>query len=72
MDITVSDALAQRIKRAVASGQYRDASQLAAQAIDRLLDQRQLGLHRVEALRRLGDAVDQAGFYDKVFVPAGE
>jgi hypothetical protein len=39
------------------------------QAVRRFLDEQHRGAERLEALRRIGNAVDQAGLYERVLIP---
>jgi hypothetical protein len=41
-------------------------------AVRYYLDDRLRGERRLEALRGIGQAVDEAGLYERVFVPAAE
>jgi len=42
------------------------------QAIRHFLDDRQRAQRRLDALRRIGEAVDRAGLYERVLVPGKE
>ena len=56
----------------MADGQYRDANQFVEIAVRYFLDQRQRDQQRLEALRRLGRAVDDEGLYESVLLPNQE
>jgi Arc/MetJ-type ribon-helix-helix transcriptional regulator len=72
MNVNLAPDIEKRVKRELASGQYRDVSQFVETAVQYFLDQRQLGQQRLQALRRIGQAVDDAGLYEKVLVPDQE
>jgi putative addiction module CopG family antidote len=69
MDVTLPADLTKQLQQEVAAGHYASASALIEQAIRRLFDEQQRGNIRLEALRRIGQAVDQAGLYDRVLIP---
>jgi Arc/MetJ-type ribon-helix-helix transcriptional regulator len=69
MNVTLSSDLEKRVEQELASGRYQDPSQLIEEAVDCFLEQRQRGQERLEALRRIGQAVDEAGLYERVLVP---
>jgi len=58
-----------RVEQEVSSGRYETADQLIAEAIRYFLDERGRSQRRLDALRRIGRAVDEAGLYDRVLVP---
>jgi hypothetical protein len=41
-------------------------------AVRQFFDERQRGQQRLDALRRIGQAVDQAGLYERVLLPSRE
>lgn len=59
----------QRVQQEVAAGRYTSASTLIEQLVRRFFDERQRGNVHSEALRRIGQAVDQAELYDRVLIP---
>ena len=59
-------------KNSLASGRYRSPDELIEQAVRHFLDDRQRGQRRLDALRRIGQAVDQAGLYERVLLPSQE
>lgn len=69
MEITLSGELRKQVEQELASGRYESRDELIEQAIRYFLDDRQRGERRLNALRRIGDAVDQGGFYERVLVP---
>ena len=72
MDVNLSPEIESRVKDEVAAGQYRDVNQFVETAVQYYLDQRQCSQQRLEALRRIGQAVDAAGLYERVLVPSRE
>ena len=66
MDVTLSADLSKQVQQELASGRFRNADELIEQAVRRFLDEGQRGQRRLDALRRIGQAVDQAGLYDRV------
>ena len=69
MEVTLPTDLSQQVEQELASGQYQTRNELIEQAIRYFLDERQRGQQRLEALRRIGQAVDQAGLYERTLVP---
>ena len=69
MDVSLPDDLTKQLQLEVADGHYPSANALIEQAVRRFLDEQRRGTDRLEALRRMGNAVDQAGFYDGVVLP---
>jgi Arc/MetJ-type ribon-helix-helix transcriptional regulator len=72
MDVNLSPEIENRVKDELAAGQYRDVNQFVETAVQHFLDQRQRSQQRLEALRRIGQAVDDAGLYQRVLVPSRE
>jgi Arc/MetJ-type ribon-helix-helix transcriptional regulator len=66
MDVTLSADLRAQVDQELASGHYQGPDDLIGQAIRHFLDERQRGQRRLDALRRIGQAVDQAGLYERV------
>jgi len=69
MEITLPADLNQQVEQELASGRYRSPDEFFEQALRRFLDERQRGQRRLDALRRIGDAVDQAGLYERALIP---
>jgi len=69
MDVTLSADLRAQVDQELASGHYQGTDDLIGQAIRHFLDERQRGQRRLDALRRIGQAVDQAGLYERVLIP---
>lgn len=72
MNVSLSADLEKRVQEELASGRYQDPDQLIEDAVRHFLEQRQRGQRRLDALRRVGQAVDQAGLYEQVLVPGRE
>ncbi len=72
MDVTLPADLSKQVEQELASGQYRNSDELIAQAVQYFLDDRLRGRRRLEALRRIGDAVDRAALYEQILVPDRE
>jgi Arc/MetJ-type ribon-helix-helix transcriptional regulator len=72
MNVNLSPEIEKRVKGELVAGQYRDADQFVETAVQYFLDQRQRGQQRLQALRRVGQAVDDAGLYEHVLVPSQE
>ncbi len=69
MEVTLPLDLGKQVEQELASGRYHSRDELIEQAVRHFLDQRQRGQRRLEALRRIGLAVDQAGLYERVLIP---
>jgi Arc/MetJ-type ribon-helix-helix transcriptional regulator len=72
MNVNLSPDIEKRVEGELAAGQYRDADQFVETAVRYFLDQRQRSQQRLDALRRLGRAVDDAGLYESVLLPKQE
>ena len=69
MEVTLPADLRKQVQQELADGLYRSADELIEQAVRYFLDERQRGQRRLDALRRIGQAVDQAGLYERVLIP---
>jgi Arc/MetJ-type ribon-helix-helix transcriptional regulator len=69
MEVTLSADLTRQLQQELAGGLYRSADELIEQAVRHFFDERQRGQRRLDALRRIGQAVDQAGLYEPVLIP---
>ena len=69
MEVTLSADLRKQVQQELAAGLFRSADELIEQAVRHFLDERQRGQRRLDALRRIGQAVDQAGLYERVLIP---
>lgn len=72
MNVNLSDEIEKRVKDELAAGQYRDMNQFVETAVEYFLDQRQHSQRRLDALRRIGQVVDDAGLYERMLVPTRE
>jgi Arc/MetJ-type ribon-helix-helix transcriptional regulator len=72
MDVTLPADLSRQVEQELASGLYHGANELFEQAVRHFLDERQRTQRRLDALRRIGCAVDQAGLYERVSIPGRE
>jgi Arc/MetJ-type ribon-helix-helix transcriptional regulator len=72
MDVTLPADLTKQVEQELASGRYRSSNELIEQAVRQFFHERQRGHQRLEALRRIGQAVDQAGLYERVLIPSPE
>ena len=72
MDVTLPADLTKQVEQELASGRYRSRDELIEQAVRQFFDERQRGQQRLDALRRIGQAVDQAGLYERVLIPSQE
>ena len=69
MEVNLPTDLTQQLQTEVASGRYPSASALIEEALRRFLSEQQRGTERLEALRRIGQAVNDAGLYERVILP---
>ena len=72
MEVTLPADLKRQVQQELASGLYGSADELIQQAVRHFLDERQRGQRRLDALRRIGQAVDEAGLYERVLLPDQE
>jgi Arc/MetJ-type ribon-helix-helix transcriptional regulator len=72
MEITLPADLTKQVEQEISSGRYHAAGELIEEAVRHFLEDRQRGKRRMDALARIGDAVDQAGLYERVHVPSDE
>lgn len=72
MDVTLPADLKRQVEQELASGRYQSPDQLIEQAVRHFLDERQRAQLRLDALRRIGRAVDEAGLYERVLIPGQE
>jgi Arc/MetJ-type ribon-helix-helix transcriptional regulator len=69
MNVTLPADLKEQVEQELASGRYQTPDELIEQAVRQFLNDRQRSQRRLDALRRIGDAVDQAGLYERVLPP---
>jgi Arc/MetJ-type ribon-helix-helix transcriptional regulator len=72
MDVTLPADLRRQVEQELASGRYQSPDDLIEQAVRRFLDEGQRAQRRLDALRRIGRAVDEAGLYERVLIPGQE
>ena len=72
MEVTLPADLRKQVQQELASGRFQSADELIEHAVRQFLDEGRRGQRRLEAIRRIGQAVDQAGLYDRVLVPDDE
>jgi Arc/MetJ-type ribon-helix-helix transcriptional regulator len=72
MNISLPPDLTRQVENELASGHYRNTNQLIEEAVRFFLTERERGQRRLDSLRRIGQAVDEAGLYEKVLVPGRE
>jgi Arc/MetJ-type ribon-helix-helix transcriptional regulator len=72
MDVTLPVDLRAQLEQELACGRYNSSDELIAEAVRYFLNDRIRGQQRLDALRRIGQAVDQAGLYERVLVPGQE
>lgn len=69
MEVTLPADLRKQVEQELASGRYHSPDELIEQAVRHFLDESQRGQRRLDALRRIGQAVDQVGLYERVLTP---
>ena len=72
MEVTLPADLRKQVEQELASGRYRSRDELIEQAVRQFFYERQRGQQRLDALRRIGEAVDHAGLYERVLLPTQE
>lgn len=70
MDVTLPADLRRQVEQELAGGRYQSPDELIEQAVRHFLDERQRAQRRLDALRRIGRAVDEAGLYERMSIPA--
>ena len=68
MEVTLPADLRKQVEQELASGRYQSRDELIEQAVRHFLDEGQRGQRRLDALRRAGQAVDQASLYERVLI----
>lgn len=69
MEVTLPADLTKQVEQELGTGRYHSRDELIAQALRHFLDERQRAQRRLEALCRIGEAVDEAGLYERVLIP---
>ena len=72
MDVTLPADLTKQVEQELVNGHYRSRDEPIEQALRHFFDERQRRQQRLNALRRIGLAVDQAGLYERVSIPGQE
>ena len=72
MDVTQPADLTKQVEQELASGRYQSPDALIEQAVRHFLDERQRAQRRLDPVRRIGRAVDDAGLYERVLIPGQE
>jgi len=72
MEVTLPADLREQVEDEFASGRYPSRDALIEHAVRHFLEERQRGQRRLDALRRIGQAVDGAGLYERVLIPGQE
>ena len=72
MDVTLPADLTKQVEQELVNGHYRSRDELIEQAVRHFFDERKRGQQRLDALRRIGQAVNQAGLYERVLIPGQE
>ncbi len=72
MDVKLPADLRNQVEQELASGHYRSRDELIEHAVRQFFDERQRSRQRLDALRRIGQAVDHAGLYERVLLPSQE
>jgi Arc/MetJ-type ribon-helix-helix transcriptional regulator len=72
MNVNLSPEIEKRVKDELTAGQYRDMNQFVETAVQYFLDQRESSERRLNALRRIGQAVDDSGLYELALAPSQE
>src|SRR5439155_21076906 len=70
MDVTLPADLTKQVEQELASGHYRSRDELIEQAVRRFFDERQRGKQQLDALRRIDQAVEQPGLYERALIPS--
>jgi len=69
MDVTLPEDLRERAGQEFAGGRYQVRNEPIAQTARHFLEDSNRGQGQLDALRRIGQAVDKADLYERVLVP---
>lgn len=69
MEVALSANLRKQLEHELVGGGYHSPDELIEQAVRHFLDMRRRAQQRLDALRRIGQAVDQTGLYERVLIP---
>jgi Arc/MetJ-type ribon-helix-helix transcriptional regulator len=72
MEVTLPADLRGQVEQELASGRYENPDQLIEEAVRRFFDERRRGQQRLDALRRIGQAIDDAGLYESGLASGSE
>lgn len=72
MSITLAPELDTQVANEVAAGAFHSPDELVDAALRRYLAELRRGRAQRDALQRLGDLVDEAGLYERTYVPSVE
>ena len=72
MEITLSADFNQQVEAELSRGHYPSTDAPIEQAVRQFLEERQRADRRLDSIRRIGLAVDQAGLYESVLIPSQE
>jgi Arc/MetJ-type ribon-helix-helix transcriptional regulator len=72
MNVTLPADLRAQLEQELASGRCHNTDELIEQAVRHFLDDQQRAQRRLDALRRIGHSVDQAGLFEQVPTPSQE
>ena len=64
--------LEKRLEQELCSGALETPDQLIEEAIRYFFEERDRGQRKLDSLRRIGQAVDDAGLYEQVLIPRPE
>jgi Arc/MetJ-type ribon-helix-helix transcriptional regulator len=65
MDVSLPADLRSQVEQELASGRYANSDQLITDAMRQFFDERNRDRQRHDSLRRIGQAVDDAGLYEE-------
>ncbi len=72
MEVKLPADLDTQVEQELASGRYQSRDELFERAVRHFLDERKRGRERLDALRRIGQAVDEAGLYEQIVTIEGK
>jgi Arc/MetJ-type ribon-helix-helix transcriptional regulator len=72
MGINLPADLEKQLEQEICSGRYETPDQLIAEAVRYFFEERDRGQRKIDSLRRIGQAVDDAGLYEQVLIPGPE
>jgi metal-responsive CopG/Arc/MetJ family transcriptional regulator len=72
MDVTLPADLGKQVEQEIANAHFQSRDELFEQAVCHFLGECRRDQGRLDALRRIGQAVDQTGLYERVLVPGQE